>query len=946
LVLATIIAFATSAMGQQDPKANVPLDSSIRIGRLPNGMTYYIWHNEKPKERCEFRLVNDVGAIVERDDENGLAHFLEHVQFNNTLHFEGRRITEYFESVGVSFGGGVNAYTGLDETVYQLSNVPTTRQGIIDTALLVMYDWSCGALLRDEDIEKERGIIIEEWRTGQTAARRMRDQQTRMIMAGSQYAKRNIIGDTAVIRNFKPQTLRDFYHRWYGPDLQALVVVGDINVDSMELRIMAMFSDIPSREGLTPRPRYGAIDNEEPITGVYLDAEAQSQKITLGYKHPAVPKEQANTYEAHIRRSKIWLIRKCLETRLMDKYGKDPMWNIFALMGCSYSNLYGETDAFKIQVVVDNGRERELCRAVCEEMERIRRYGILQEELDIVLKDELASLERYQSRHVNITNEYRAENCINHFTTNRGMTTPQFDLEFHNQYLAHLTAEELNTMIPELFNDNDRNMFFVATGKAAPNADGMGCSECDMPTSEEMMAIYRQVRASTIEPPTAKKIDTRLVDKEPKGGKIISIRHNKEIDVDEVMLENNVRVIVKRTENTVNHISLEAYSVGGYSLYEPKDILNARYAGSIVSRSGVGKMTPSEQSKALSGKDVWIGSNYIGSTCEVLGGSCATENLDELLQVIYLTFTAPRTDEKAFSEFMATKKSDLTSDLSHPKNDFWDELARVKYGHSDRYIHEDTNTLKMVSLKRAMEIYRERFGNAADFTFYFVGDINIYDVSTMASIAKWLGGLRTSKKRDVLPAEPDYDAAKGKHFVYCKHEMKTQTASSQIDMAGYGFDYTLENIIKADLLSKILSTRLYEAIREGESGTYSVDVWGYLAKYNAPHVFIGIDFDTDPERQYLLINKIYDEIEKIIADGPLTTDLESQREIMIKEFEDELTQNYNVLDHVQEYYLNGFNYERDYLDILRSITAEDIRLMLKTVYDQQNIVEAALLPTR
>lgn len=946
-MLLIVMAVAISVFGQYNPKDQVPMDSNVRYGRLPNGLTYYVRHNEKPKDCCSFRIAQDVGAILEEDDQNGLAHFLEHLCFNGTVHFPGKSIINYFESVGVSFGEGINAYTDLDETVYRLSDVPTTREGILDSALLVLYDWSCGVLLQDEEIENERGVIIEEWRTGNTASMRMSDKRQQLTMPGSQYAKRNVIGDTMVIKNFKPQTLRDFYHKWYGPDLQAIIVVGDIDVDKMEQKIIKLFSSVKPREGMAPRTRYGALDNETPITGVYLDHEAQSQRIIIGFKHPSPSREYNGTYEAMQERDKRAMIMSCLQTRLKEKYGMDPWFNVFPLMTCSYGNLNGETDRFAIVAVkIDNGKERSTYRDLCMELERIRRYGILEEELELAKKTELASLKRYQKTYKNLENESYAYNCVNHFMTNRSLTTPEFGMKFYENYTSKLTAKELNEMVAGFFNPDDKNMFIVATGAAAPDENGVGCKECDMPTEKELLDIYLETRnMQEIEPPVFAMKECKLVEKEPKPGKIVSMKHNEEIDATEIMLSNGVKMIIKYSDYGVEQVSVEAESWGGSVLYPVKDILNAEYAGSIVRKTGVGSLTPMEQNKLLADKHAGISGAFISGYSEYISGYSNTSDFETLLQLMYLTFTAPRMDDKLFNEYIKQKRDDLVSAESSPTHDFYKGLGELEYGHCERYFRLDTNNLKQINQKRAIQIFKERYANPADFTFYIVGDLDINDSTVKANIEKWIGGMKTSKKFEKR-IDDGVDIVRGTHYYYKKHVMDTKTATNSLTMSGYDVDYTLANIVKTELIGKILDTRYLEAVREKEGGTYGVDVWCNLVKYNEPHIDMQISFDTDPDKQNHLLDIIYDEIEKIIKEGPLESDLAKAKEIMIKDYERESRYNFTMMSHLQDYYKNGFNYGKDYVNTVNSITGEDIRLMLKKLYEQKNIIEAVLMPAR
>ena len=380
IILSFALAVTALGMSAQQP-VPLPIDSAVRYGQLPNGLTYYIRHNEEPKQRCDFHIAQCVGAVLEEDNQNGLAHFLEHMAFNGTEHFPGKGIINYFESIGVNFGGNINAYTSIDETVYRLSDVPTIREGIVDSALLVMHDWSCGLSLLGEEIDAERGVIREEWRTGATAMRRMWKESRAQMFPNSQYGKRDVIGDTAVINNFEYQALRDYYHKWYGPDNQAIVVVGDIDVDAIENKIKALWANVPERTNRGERPLYSVDDNDEPIVAIVTDKEAQQTRIQIYWKHPQTPIYMQCTNMSYLLDRCRDLIGSMLDTRFEEASMKPDA--PFVGAGAGYFELVKLRDAFTAITVAKEGQETEAYGALLYELEKMRRYGFTESELEI-----------------------------------------------------------------------------------------------------------------------------------------------------------------------------------------------------------------------------------------------------------------------------------------------------------------------------------------------------------------------------------------------------------------------------------------------------------------------------------------------------------------------------------------------------------------------------------
>lgn len=923
------------AVAQEQQLHPLPIDPEVRMGVLDNGLTYYIRHNEQPKERCEFHIAQAVGAILEEDHQNGLAHFLEHMAFNGTEHFPGKKIIEYFESVGVSFGRNINAYTSLDETVYRLSDVPTYREGILDSALLVMYDWSCAISLLGEEIDSERGVIREEWRTGNTAPRRMFKYGMQYKFPGSQYAKRDVIGDTAVINNFSYQALRDYYHLWYGPDLQAIVVVGDIDVDKMEQKLVKLFNTAPERktrpEGKTVgvRPRFPIADNQEPIVALYKDNEAQYSMIEAIFKHPALPREITLSQEGYVYLIINQLIQKMISFRFEDIV-HNPDANLLQGFGY-YGNVVGVTDGFQFRAIAKDGKEKEALRDLLTQVEKINRYGFTNAELERAKTALMSDYESYYNERNTRTNQSLAEEYYRHYLDAQPIPGIETEYEIVKMIVPQLPVEVVSEAAKAYITEENVVLSFL--GKDLPS----------VPSKEEMSAIYNEVKASEIEAPVEESFDRPLVDKTPKAGKIKKESYNDKLGTTEWTLSNGIRVIIKPTTFKNDEIQMVWNSEGGLSKVAVNDLPSADLATSVVSFNGIGDFSMNDLRKVLTGKNVGLQfsiNNYV----EEVHGSSSIKDLETLLQLTNLYFTSPRKDDQAYQTLMSMLESQLSSRDSDPKAAFQDSINMVSNNHHERVIIENLDFVKRVDQDRAIAIYKERFENPADFIVTFVGNIDPKDPATRQLICTWLGSLKTSKKREHF-VDNGVRFPEGKVENYFEREMQINTASNRIMYTGK-MDYTLANNLNMSVIGDILSTRYLESIREKEGGSYGVGVYGYVTNRPINQAVLLMQFDTDPLKQEKLMSIIHKEVMEIIENGPRADDLAKVKESMLKDHAENLEKNEYWMNAIMRYYTFGIDNVNDYKAAVEAITAETVQSTLKALVEQGNVLEVVMSPKK
>ncbi len=929
LILSTLVLALSLVAVAQQPQP-LPIDSAVRVGKLENGLTYYIRHNEYPKQRAEFHIAQAVGAILEEDHQNGLAHFLEHMAFNGTEHFAGKGIIEYFESIGVNFGGNINAYTALDETVYRLSEVPTTREGIIDSALLVMHDWACGLLLLEEEIDNERGVIREEWRTGMGADRRMWKRSNQLKFPGSQYAKRDVIGDTAVINNFAYDALRDYYKKWYGPDNQAVIVVGDIDVDQIEQKIKALWADVPARENRGERPLYSVDDNQEPIVAIVRDKEAQRSRIEMIFKKEALPQALRGTNFAYTQDLLLELVCDMLNNRFQELAIKPEA--PFTAAGSYYSEMVKGKDAFTAVYIAKQGHEMQAYQDLLTQLEKMRRYGFTTSELDRVKKEWLSAYEKAYNERGTVRNIRRAQECIRHYLDGAPMPGEEWEYQVAQQILPVISLPMINELAQQLMTDDNLIICFQSTEEAV------------LPNEAEAVQLLAAVKTQEIEAPVEEAIRENLVEKAPKAGKIKKVMTNDVLGVTEWTLSNGVRVVVKPTTFKQDEILFQGFSKGGASLVATHDLPSSMLASAIIDFSGLGDMSMTDLQKALTGKNI-SHSASINNNTETVSGSSTVKDLETLLQLNYLAFTAPRRDEEAFQTLVNILKSQLANRDKNPKVAFSDSIQMMATNHSPRTMLQDLAWLEKVNLDKALEIYKARFANPADFVFTFVGNVNPEDKAFQQVVCTWLGGFKTDKKREnfIDHGVRVTEGIKPNRFT---RQMETKTASNRIQYTSYDMPYTLANDLNVEMIGRILSTRYLESIREREGGSYGVGCAGTMDLMPVPCARLFMQFDTDPEKQEKLMSIIHEEVNTIVENGPLAKDLQKEKESMLKDFQEDLEKNGYWDNTLYLYYMYGVNYIADYKAAVENITAETVQETLKKLVASGNVFEVVMMPAQ
>jgi len=903
-----------------------PFDPKVRTGVLDNGMRYFIRSNKLPEKRGEFYIAHNVGAIQEDDDQNGLAHFTEHMAFNGTANFPGKGILNYLATIGVKFGTNVNAGTGLERTVYNLSNVPLTREGIIDSCLLILHDWSNYISFDTAEIDLERGVIIEEWRMYGSASERMSNELAPIVYKGSKYANRNVIGDTAVLKHFRYQTIRNFYKKWYRPDLQAVVVIGDFDENLMEAKIKKLFGAIPAVANPTPKERYDVPDNTEPLIGVASDKEATSTMVDISFKHNAVSEKDKN-----LNYMRTMLIRNLINTmfgqRMAELADRENPPFIFART--YYGQFTSTRDAFSGMAQAANNQSLKALSALLTEMERMKLYGFTQGEFDRAKAELLRQNEsRYMDRNKRKNRELVYPNIawFMNRTPNPGI---EFEYSFNAGLIPGIGLDEVNQTARGYVTQS--NMIVTVTG---PEKQGV-----TLPTTDEIKKVIGDAKKEKIEPYVDNVKTTQLVPGGITAGKVIETTQNGTFETTEWKLSNGIRVVIKPTDIKEDELIIRGFSAGGMGLVSDDLIYPAQVFSSVVNQMGLGEFSRSTLTKMLAGKKANLMAG-IGSDQEMISSRTSPKDLEAALQLIYLFFTNPRWDATDFNTWLDKMKSSYINRAAEPRSAFSDSIAVMMGNHHPRAVPLSYNLLGSITLDKVKQVYAQRFSDPSGFTFIFVGKINPEEQRPM--IEKYLGSLPAAGASE-SPKDDGVRPPAGKVTNDFSRENKTPRTSVFVNFNGK-CDYTPLDKLLGATLRHILELRYTESIREDEGGTYSVRTSWNLNKYPEPGYLLNVTFDTDPAKADKLIEIVHREINRILEKGPTDIDLQKAREYLLKQRPEDRKENSWWSAILLDQYFNNLDYLSGYEKMVMGLTLKSIHEYAKKMLNQGNEVQVIMRP--
>ena len=927
----TIVAlfFACNIYAQQGKIDN---DNTIRKGILPNGMTYYIRHNAQTKGVADFYIAQKVGSILEEKRQRGLAHFLEHMAFNGTKHFPGNTlqpgIVAWCESVGIKFGANLNAYTSVDQTVYNISAAPVTREGVIDSCLLILNDWSHELLLTDKEIDKERGVIEEEWRTRRSgmAMQRLSEQAMPIIYAGTKYSDCMPIGNIDIVRTFPYNDLRDYYSKWYRPDLQAIIVVGDINEDKIEEKIKKLFAKIPLPQNPAHRIYYPIGNNEKMILYTATDKEQPTVNFTLYMKRDVTPKQERNTIRNYADDYKTNILRMAINDRLEELSRTKNAPFISASVRSGNFFLASTKDAFELSGVLKEGKAIEAIQLLVGEVERARANGITIDELKRGKAEMLSYAENDYNDRSNRRNGEFVEQCVQNFLEETPIIEPEKELEMVRKLDKKVTIDDVNALAKTIITNQNQVVTMFGPDK----------NTFKMPTNSSIEnAILKAQKQHYTPYKTQNTLTERLITKLPKPGSIISERTYK-YGYTEFTLSNGLKVYVRPTNFEPDEVNLKLFSLGGKNIYPDSEMPNLTYLMAGATIGGVAQYNDLTLEKMLAGKTATV-TPFIDNDTRGMAGTSNVKDTKTLLELVYLYFTQPRKDPQAFKNLMEQQQEFLTNAHVNPMLAYNDTLHKVAYA-TNRMASMDKEQLKRVNYNRIMHIYKELFANAANFKLILTGNININKLKPL--LCQYIATLPSNNAKETIGTyEPKLVDGK-KTYIFHKKQT-TPTAITTIVIKGK-MEYNNRNELLMDAIGQLLRIVYTEKVREDKGGTYSVQASGDLQHHPNDEALLRIAFQTDPQKYNDLIPIVYKELEKMATEGPSQQDLDKVKAYELKVYNQVLRMN-NYWEYVLYTDLyNGIDVDTDFRYIVENMTCDDIRTTLRNLIDQNNCIEVTM----
>jgi zinc protease len=908
-----------------DLQSPIPADTSIVIRQLDNGLKYYLRYNAKPEKRVEFRLAVKAGSICETDRQKGLAHFVEHMCFNGTKNFKENELVNLLEEMGVKFGNDLNAYTSFDETVYQLQ-VPSDRPDLIDKAFQIMEDWAHQVTFADKDIDAERGVIVEEWRLGLGANDRMLRKYLPVMFHGSRYADRLPIGDMDIVKNAPYEELRQFYRDWYRPELMALIVVGDMPVKDMEEKVKKHFSGIENPKNAPERIAYDMPGNKEPLVAIVTDREATQSVIRMFTKLPKITFVTVGDYRTLLTQ----MLYNTMINKRFDEIAQTPDAP-FLYAGSSYGDFYGPVDVYSSAAIA---KEKEIDRsfqALLTENERIKRFGFTQSELDREKQEILAQYDKIDKEAGKNTSGDLVEEYVRNFIDDEPIPGPKQENAYALHFIPDITLEEVNRLAQQWV--TDENVCIIVT---APEKENI-----KIPAKEDLIRLLQTVKQSDITAYVDQVVDQPLVAVLPEGSRVFRRKDNPDFGTTELTFMNGVKIMLKHTDFQNDEILFSGFSPGGTSVYTDEDYMSATMAAGIVSQSGLGEFDQIALGKKLAGKTVRL-SPYINDLWEGVSGSTTPKDLETMLQLNYLYFTAVRRDEEAFKAYISRIENQVRNMKSNPMNAYMDTLYQIVNCYDPRtVVIPSEKQLAQINLNSAMNIFRDRFADAGDFKFVMVGNFELKTLIPL--LEKYLGGLPSKQRmetwRDVSPEFPQ--------GIVRFNDPRNSEPQSRVNIFMKGdFTWKYKERLQFSILRDILNIKLRESMREDQGGVYGVQLYAFAAPYPKPRYSVTVQWGCAPENADKLESAVFAEIDKIKTSGPQAVDLNKVKEIMIRERETGMKENswwQNALLNVYRQNDKLTSLE-EFKKAVQAVTAKNIKTIAGKYLNSTNYVTGRLMP--
>jgi zinc protease len=925
--LLIVLLVAPPVFAQNNLSTPVPFDPGVKTGKLSNGLTYYIRKNIEPKNRAELRLVLKAGSILETDEQRGLAHFMEHMSFNGTKNFPKNELVDFLQKTGVRFGADLNAYTSFDETVYMLP-IPTDSAGLLEKGLQILEDWAHNATLDVAEINKERGVVLEESRSGRGAQQRMRDQYFKMILNNSRYGERLPIGKDETLKTFKPEVLKSFYQDWYRPDLMAVIAVGDFEVSEVEKIIKQKFGTIPMPKNPKKRTEYTIPLDGATNVAIVTDPEQPQNIIQIIYKQPEFLEKTLNDSRTAITYE---LFNAMIGARIQELTQQANPPFLFGLG--NYGSFLSNLDAYtSVALAKDAGGVEAAMTALLEENVRVQKFGFTEPEFDRAKKSFSNAVDRRLKEKDKSRSDGYVQEYIDNFLNGGSAMGIEFYADFVTKQLGGIQLAEVNKLASQFITDKNRAVVIMGPEKAKDQ----------LPTEAKVREILNSA-GKNVTAYVDDAVDIPLLSVEPKGSAVVSEKSMEKLGITELAFGNGVKVYLKPTDFKNDQILFEATGKGGTSLY-PNDIETGAFASYLISAGGVGEYSQTQLQKYLAGKTANV-SPFLSELTEGIAGSTSPKDLETTLQLVYAYFTAPRKDAPVVQGILVNQKALLENMMKTltPEKVYSDTLTAVLSSNDPRRQPMTPERVDKVSLDRAMEMYKNRFSDASDFVFTFVGSFKVEEIKPM--LAKYIGGLPSTDRNDSFD-HPNIFPPKGKieKTIYKGLEPK-----SRVTMVFSGeYAYSSEANVQIEALQEVLQIKLIESLREEESGVYGVGVSEKTDKIPSGHYRYVVQFGCGPENVDRLVKRTLEEIEKLKNNGAEAKDIEKFVAETRRKNEVDIKTN----DFWRGYIDNGVFYGEDLNDVfeedkrLNEVTIASTKTAAKKYFNPDNYIKVVLMPEK
>ncbi|MBD5223271.1 MAG: insulinase family protein [Bacteroidales bacterium] len=925
ITLLTLSTFMASA--QQPAGTPLPLNPAVKHGTLPNGLNYYIMHNEEPKERVNFYIAQKVGSTLETPEQLGLAHFLEHMAFNGTTNYPGKNMLNYLQSKGIRFGSDINAYTGFDETVYRINNVPSTDKALVDSVLLVLHDWSGSILLEEDEINAERGVIEEEWRSRNNAFQRMYEAALPVIYQEYQYQQMPI-GKMEVVRNFPPQVIRDYYHKWYRPDQQGIIIVGDVDVNEIEKKVIDLFSTIPMPENAAERTYPSVSDNQEPIFFAYQDKEMQFPLIMVSFKSEKTPVELRNTVENFAQSSIIELIISQMINNRLEEYSKEADCK-YAQASVDFGNfLISKTKAaFNIEIVAKSSSD---VQAAYEQaigvVARACKTGFTQSEVTRARDILLANFEKAYNERNNTNSNTIAQKIIRNFIDNEPYAGAEQDYQIAQMLLQVLPLEAYNEVAGSILTAENQ---VIIVGQ--PQTEGMTVVSKEVMTGALNNAINAQYEAYVDEV-----ITDPLIANLPAPGKVVSVSDGV-FGTKVLTLSNGIKVILKTTDFKQDEILMTAFRNGGKVSYPASDGSYVCLADNAFEYSKQGTFNNIQLQKYLSGKNVNLGFN-IGTKSTLLDGSSSVKDINYLMELVYSSFTQLNPDVETYNSEIEKIKSYLANFDKNQQMVFSKMITNTAYGKNPLLQPLSLQLIESSNYEREFEIVKEALANPKEFTFIFTGNIDVETLTPL--VEKYIASMSVKNLTPSADAVSSVDLVSGDVKEFATLPMSAPSTMVYVNAHDNNIPYNVENLVKIDMVGDILENIFTDTLREEEGGTYSPSAYSTLNGWTGEWQIIYV-FQTNDQMQDKLIKRANDELMKLLNEGADQANFNKVKEAALKQYE--------IKERSNNFWSNNlFRYEKGLDDItnhkaaIENLTLEQLNAFMKTLYNGKNKIEVIL----